>query len=332
MISVVIPAYNAGPFINRTLDSVLAQTLPADEIIVVDDGSTDNTAEVVKAYGSKVTYIYQENAGDAAARNTGITTAKGDWIAFLDHDDEWLPDKTQHQMELLNRNPHLYWCAANFYRQSCDNKVIVVNIASITKALTGKDSFANFFTAVCKNKCNFMTSTMIIRKAAFDQAGLFDTHWLRCADRDMWCRITYQHPQIGFIPQPLSILHVEPQDAVSTKLRLQSKRGQQSRELFARHLALAKQNNFTESLEPYIRNILKDRLLTTLYHGFKSDTRDIIKQFKNILPWHWRVAAYLLSIFPKTTSLLAKSAAYLVYKLGLERDAGRRWINKGRTK
>jgi glycosyltransferase involved in cell wall biosynthesis len=95
MISVVIPAFNAGQFIRRTVDSILAQTYSDFEIIVVDDGSTDNTADVVRSYGPKVRYIYQQNAGDGPARNTGITAAEGDWIAFLDHDDEWLPKKLQ---------------------------------------------------------------------------------------------------------------------------------------------------------------------------------------------------------------------------------------------
>ncbi|MCK4960446.1 MAG: glycosyltransferase family 2 protein, partial [Planctomycetes bacterium] len=89
-VSVVIAAYNAEKYIQRAIDSVLAQSLPADEIIVVDDGSTDNTGDAVKHYGSKVRYIYQENAGPASARNTAIEAATGTWIAFLDADDEWL--------------------------------------------------------------------------------------------------------------------------------------------------------------------------------------------------------------------------------------------------
>ncbi|MHC5190567.1 MAG: glycosyltransferase family 2 protein, partial [Planctomycetota bacterium] len=82
-ISVVIPAYNAEKHIARAIDSVLAQTRPADEIIVVDDGSTDATAEVVRSYGEKVIFIQQENAGVSVARNAGIEAASGDWIAFL---------------------------------------------------------------------------------------------------------------------------------------------------------------------------------------------------------------------------------------------------------
>ncbi len=87
-VSVVIPAYNAEKYIGRAIDSVLAQTRQPDEIIVVDDGSTDNTPNAIKSYGSKVYYIHQENGGASVARNTGIEAAKSEWIAFLDADDE----------------------------------------------------------------------------------------------------------------------------------------------------------------------------------------------------------------------------------------------------
>jgi len=105
-ISVVIPAYNAAGTIGRALDSVIAQTHPAREILVVDDGSTDRTAQVVSEYGGRVEYLYQDNAGPGAARNAGIRAAHGEWIAFLDADDEWLPHRLALQAELLQRDPH----------------------------------------------------------------------------------------------------------------------------------------------------------------------------------------------------------------------------------
>ena len=86
-VSVVIPAYNSGAYISRTVESVLGQSRPADEIIVVDDGSTDKTGEIVQTYGGKVRYIRQENAGASAASNTGIENATCPWIALLDGDD-----------------------------------------------------------------------------------------------------------------------------------------------------------------------------------------------------------------------------------------------------
>ena len=98
-ISAVIPAYNCEKYIGRAIQSVLSQTRPVDEIIVVDDGSTDTTAEIVRSFGDKVKLIQQENAGECAARNTGIKAASCQWVAFLDADDEWLPEKIERSEE-----------------------------------------------------------------------------------------------------------------------------------------------------------------------------------------------------------------------------------------
>ena len=105
MITVIIPAYNSVKSIRRAIDSILAQTLKDYEIIVIDDGSTDGTGKIIKEYSNAVSYNYQENAGVCAARNAGIEKARGQWIAFLDHDDYWQPDKLERQMEILTENP-----------------------------------------------------------------------------------------------------------------------------------------------------------------------------------------------------------------------------------
>lgn len=104
-ISVVIPAYNAGRFINAAIDSVLQQTVPPLEIIVIDDGSTDDTCERLLIYGQQIRYYFQNNAGIGAARNTGICAADGDWIALLDADDIWHPRKLELQSSVIRRNP-----------------------------------------------------------------------------------------------------------------------------------------------------------------------------------------------------------------------------------
>lgn len=102
-VSAVIPTYNRQAHVLRAIDSVLSQTVPVDEIIVVDDGSTDRTAEVIRGrYGSQVMVLRQENAGVSAARNRGIHEARGEWIAFLDSDDVWLPTKLKRQFEAVS--------------------------------------------------------------------------------------------------------------------------------------------------------------------------------------------------------------------------------------
>ena len=104
-ISVVIPCYNAAPFLRETLESVFVQTYPPLEIIVVDDGSTDESAVIAESFGSPVRVIRQENQGESVARNRGIEEAGGDWVAFLDADDLWLPNKLERQIQVLRDAP-----------------------------------------------------------------------------------------------------------------------------------------------------------------------------------------------------------------------------------
>ena len=106
-ISAVIPVYNRAALIRRAVDSVLSQTVKPYEVIVVDDGSTDDTPRILAAYGDKLTVIRQQNRGVSAARNAGIKAAGGDWIALLDSDDEWLPKKLQYAREFIKQNPEI---------------------------------------------------------------------------------------------------------------------------------------------------------------------------------------------------------------------------------
>ncbi len=326
MISVVIPAYNAGGFIKRTIDSVLAQTYRDYEVIVVDDGSTDNTAEAVKSYAGKIRYIYQENAGDGPARNTGIRAAKGDWIAFLDHDDEWLPEKLRLQMELLNRNPALRWCGANYYRSCLGRRDAVGNVTALQKALAGRDYFEDFFTAVGQKGCSLITTTMVVHKDVFEQAGLFDSCWLLCADFDMWWRIAYSFPRIGYLAQPLAMMHLDALDIAAARRHLAGKRGEDARRLAARHLKLAQEQGMLAEFTPLAKKVLRKSLVTTIYHGFREDARTTVRQFSGLFPWYWRFGTYLLTVFPAITSAAAKAFAYFVYKLRLERQVTRRWV------
>jgi glycosyltransferase involved in cell wall biosynthesis len=326
MISVVIPAFNAGRFIKRTVDSILAQTYRDYEVIVVDDGSTDDTGEVVKSYGSKVRYIYQENAGDGPARNTGIRAARGEWIAFLDHDDEWLAEKLRLQFELLDRNRDLRWCSSNRYRSDGRRRAAVGNTEVIAKALGGRDYFENYFRATAKGICPIITTTIVVHRQVFEEVGLFDSCWLRWADRDMWWRIAYRFPRIGYLAEPLAISHLDVQDAFSTRLRLKTKRGEEPRKLVARHLELAKRCGMLDEFKPVGRKILRASLISTVYRGFKDDARTTLKQFGDVFPWWWRTSVYVLTIFPKFTSTMARLLAYLAYKFRFERQVTRRWV------
>ena len=107
LVSVVIPTFNGARFLAQTIESVLAQTYPRLEVLVVDDGSTDETPAIAASYAPRVSYLHQANAGTAAARNTGITQASGAFIALLDHDDLWEPRKLERQLPLFATDPQI---------------------------------------------------------------------------------------------------------------------------------------------------------------------------------------------------------------------------------
>jgi glycosyltransferase involved in cell wall biosynthesis len=114
LVSVIIPTYNREAIVCRAIQSILNQSNQNFEIIVIDDGYSDNTAEIIPKYAPRARYVYQENAGASAARNRCIQEAKGEWAAFLDSDDEWFPDKLKLQTDLLLRNIDLVWPYTNY--------------------------------------------------------------------------------------------------------------------------------------------------------------------------------------------------------------------------
>lgn len=324
MISVIIPAFNSERTIARAIESVLSQGYTDYEIIVVDDGSTDDTANAVKRYGPKVIYIYQENAGPSVARNTALSVSKGPWIAFLDSDDEWLPGKLQKQIQLLDRNPGLRWCSTNRYQSDGRRKAAAGNADAIAKALEGRDYFSNYFTAASQSKCPIITTTLIVHRQVFEQLGGFDPSLRRGQDIDMWWRIAHYHPQIGYVPQPLAVRYVDVENPVTRKHRLEIMDGSIGRQLAARHLAMAKEKGSIDQFKPFIAKAMHACLLAVLFYGHKKQARDMVGQFPELFPWYWRAETYILTLCPKATSAAARTAFYVLDKSGLRGEIGRK--------
>ena len=193
-ISVVIPTYNREHYIEKAIDSVMAQTYQDFEVVLVDDGSEDNTREKIKKYGERVLYFYQENKGIPGARNTGIRNSRGDYIAFLDSDDYWRPEKLKRQMKLFNDHPD-YGLVA-----SCCASVEMDGSFRERNRL-GKSGWVlnDIF------KANFIrTSSAIIKKSCFEKVGLFDEQLQQCQEYDLWMRMAAEFP-IGFINESLTV-------------------------------------------------------------------------------------------------------------------------------
>jgi glycosyltransferase involved in cell wall biosynthesis len=172
-VSVVIPAYNAGRYIRQTVDSVLAQTYRNVECIVVNDGSTDDTGERLLAYGARIVYVEQENRGRAAARNAGLIRATGEYVALLDADDYWAPDKIEKQLNLFRSNDQLGFVYSWAYRVSEDGKILrELEGGQKPWPGAGQAAFARLITR--DDLPVAPLSTLMIRKACLEDIGPFD--------------------------------------------------------------------------------------------------------------------------------------------------------------
>ncbi|HVT80553.1 MAG TPA: glycosyltransferase family A protein [Phycisphaerae bacterium] len=178
-VSVIIPTYNCAAFVPQAVASVLAQTLPAAEVIVVDDGSTDGTAEQLKPYGDRICVLRQENQGVSAARNHGIARAKGHFIAFLDSDDVWHPRKLELQVPILQRDTHLGLLGTAAFAHPHVSPPDVSPDATVINVPWEKLVVKNYFT----------TSSILVRREILEKAGPFDTSLQGPEDYDLWLRI-----------------------------------------------------------------------------------------------------------------------------------------------
>jgi glycosyltransferase involved in cell wall biosynthesis len=185
MVSVVIPTYNRGWILKEAVDSVLSQDCENFEIIVVDDGSTDNSQDVLFSYGDKIKVIRQENKGVSAARNKGIASSSGTYIAFLDSDDLWLPGKLEAQLEFFRNNPDALICQTEELWVRNGRRV---NPGKRHKKISG------FFFEKSLELCMVSPSAVMVRRELFNMAGLFDESLPACEDYDMWLRINCRHP------------------------------------------------------------------------------------------------------------------------------------------
>jgi glycosyltransferase involved in cell wall biosynthesis len=311
-ITAVIPAYNVGEHIGRTIDSVLNQTRPADEIIIVDDGSTDNTAETIRQYEPKVRLICQKNAGASAARNTGIEAASNDWIAFLDGDDEWLDQYLEKQIEILKRNHDLAWIASNFTMCYCneERRQHKHDIETAVALLDGKDYFDEYFKAFIQGTAG-CTDTIIARKDALQQAGMFDTDQPMANDLDMWWRIAYRNPKIGYNPEPLAIYHLHVSDSI-TKIHRDP---EIMSDLIARHMEIAAGLNRSQRFLPCAQHMLRYWIHECILDDRIASVGKLIKRFGPIFPLHYRLVLNLLTIQPKLTSKMLPFLQWINRKL-----------------
>ena len=211
-VSVVIPAYNAAWCIRRAIDSALAQDFRSLEVLVVDDGSTDNTPEILTSYAGSVRVVKKANGGLSSARNAGIKEAKGAYIAFLDADDWWLPGKLSAQVKLMQSRPEIGFCSVAANVEDPDGKFL---------NLWGCPQWQGSFLAHLFHNNAAVAgsgSGVMVRRELFEKAGLFDETLDSLEDIDMWMRLA-AISDYACIPQPLAVILKHP-DSMSRNLEV----------------------------------------------------------------------------------------------------------------
>jgi glycosyltransferase involved in cell wall biosynthesis len=199
LISVIIPTYNYGHYVTQAVESALAQSYQPVEVIVVDDGSTDDTREKLAALGDKIRYIHQTNQGLSAARNTGIREARGEWLAFLDSDDAFHPRKVERQMAYVEQHPEVKLLGTAMFSDE------PIQWAEVKDDLPATPISLEAMAI----KPRFAPSSVLAHRHCFEAAGLFDTELRSVEDREMWLRIGAQFT-MARLDLPLTWYRVTP--------------------------------------------------------------------------------------------------------------------------
>lgn len=194
-ISVIIPTYNRAGMVSEAIESVLSQTYDDRELIVVDDGSTDETEAVVSSFLPGLIYIHQEHQGVSAARNRGIAHARGEYLAFLDSDDLWHKDKLSRQMWFMESHPGALICYTN---------EIWIRRGVRVNPMNKHRKYSGMIFPYCLPLCIISPSSALIARGLLDEVGMFDETLTVCEDYDLWLRIAARYP-IYFLEDPLIV-------------------------------------------------------------------------------------------------------------------------------
>lgn len=296
--SVVIPLYNKGPHIERALMSVLKQTFQNFEIIVVDDGSTDNSAEIVKTvHDTRIHLIQQENAGVSAARNRGIKESKADLIAFLDADDEWLPTFLETILRLNEKFPEAGLYASAFQVFKIYNKIVNPDYKLIPPA-PWEGLLPNYFLTSTLGHFPISSSAVCVPKRIFLDIGEFRLGVRWGEDSDMWGRIALKYP-IAYSRQVGSIYHQKAENRACQNSNIKN---------IKEHcfVVTARQAirdtiipiNMLSDLEEYIACLQITVAIKNVFGGNNKQALEILMSCKTKLLYRRKLIWILLSLIP----------------------------------
>jgi glycosyltransferase involved in cell wall biosynthesis len=211
LVSVIIPTYRRSAFLRRAIESALAQTYSPVEVIVVEDGSHD-AREVASSFGARVKYLWQENQGAAVARNTAAAAARGSWLALLDDDDFWIPEKLERQFELVRAFPSVGFVHANYF-WFCNGRGEPRPAEQVHSVPSGWVT-----QQLVLDRFSIGTSTVLVRADLFRKVGGFNPAYRLVQDYDLWIRLS-QVAQFGYLATPLAYYEAEAQEELATLCR-----------------------------------------------------------------------------------------------------------------
>ena len=267
-ISVIIPTYNRCDLLKRAINSVIKQTITPKEIIIVDNGSTDQTYQMVSSLFPEINYFIEKKRGVSAARNKGILESKSKWIAFLDSDDAWKPTKLEKQMEYSVFNQDKYRIIhtdETWYR----NKKFLNQLKKHKKS--GGNIFKNSLQLCC-----ISPSSVVLKKQIFEEYGLFDENLEVCEDYDMWIRITSKE-EVGFLDSPLVSKYGGHSDQLSKKFWGMDRFRIKSLE---KNL---KNEHFSKSQKINVLDTLIEKLTIVSDGALKRENKEIFKKYNDKL-------------------------------------------------
>lgn len=269
-ISVVIPTYNRLNTIKRCLDSVINQSSTADEIIVMDDGSSDDTSSIIQQHYPQVSLLNQSNKGVSAARNRGIQSARYDWIALLDSDDEWLPGKLETIRKAHHQNPQeiLFHSDEIWIR----NGVRVNPMNKHTK-------YGGMIFDYCLPLCVISPSAVVIHRDLFEQIGYFNEDLPACEDYDLWLRLCHRFP-VFYINTPLIKKYGGHDDQLSSQYW-----GMDRFRILALH-ELMSMSTLTQLQQKRTINMLIKKLRILIKGAHKHDNQQVLTDYQPLLDYY----------------------------------------------
>lgn len=299
-ISIILPTYNRSKLLLKAIQSVLDQTLQEWELIIWDDGSTDETKDILsKLNDPRVSYFYSENRGAAAARNSALKKARGEYIAFIDSDDQWLPVKLLMQVQALDKFPGIDLLFTDFeninLKRNLAEKVFVQNSKSMQRLNTTRLDEALFLINSGLNEglaqSNFVAlDSVMLRRNVFDHVGLFNENLRNSEDLELWWRMGLEGVRFAYLDKVL-MNRFKPPDSLSSPSVLASQNTLKALNLCQQRALEKGRDGLARSLRNRYRNTWQNLIIS---YGAKGNKKQAINAFMNSLKYGFRLGSMRL--------------------------------------